>query len=98
MSEQINPHYYKKDIETIDAILSQLSYKEAVGYLRGSSLKYQMRFGEKHGGTTDASLTDICKSNWYMEKLIQYLNDLKKSGGVIEKADNVSELFKEKNK
>ena len=33
-----------------------------------------------------------------MEKLIQYLNDLKKSGGVIEKADNVSELFKEKNK
>ena len=32
MSEKINPDYYKKkDIETIDAILSQLSFLEAVG-------------------------------------------------------------------
>ena len=76
--EKINPPYYKKDIETINAILSQLSYKEAVGYLRGSSLKYQMRFGEKHGGTTDASLTDIGKSNWYQEKLTKYMKEKNK--------------------
>ena len=104
MSEQINPPYYKnKDIETIDAILSQLSYKEAVGYLRGSSLKYQMRFGEKHGSTIAASLTDIGKSNWYQEKLMQYLNDAKKQGLDLKEDlpkgfENIEKLFKEKNK
>jgi|TARA_B100001964_G_C13736051_1_gene380965 hypothetical protein len=99
MKEQINPDYYKnKKIETYEAIVSQLSPLEVIGALKWQIMKYMMRFGEKHGGDIDASLTDTSKAHWYMEKLIQYLNDLKKSGGVIEKADNVSELFKEKNK
>tara|TARA_R100001143_G_C3277401_1_gene95070 strand:+ start:43 stop:357 length:315 start_codon:yes stop_codon:yes gene_type:complete len=104
MPEKINPDYYKnKDIETIDAILSQLSLLEAVGYLRGSALKYQMRFGEKHGTTIDASLTDIGKSNWYQEKLMEYLNDAKKQGIDLKEAlpkgcENIEQLFKDKNK
>ena len=104
MSEKINPDYYKnKDIETIDAILSQLSLLEAVGYLRGSALKYQMRFGEKHGATIDVSLTDIGKSNWYQEKLMKYLNDAKKQGIDLKEAlpkgcENIEQLFKDKNK
>jgi hypothetical protein len=104
MTEKINPDYYKnKDIETIDAILSQLSFLEAVGYLRGSALKYQMRFGEKHGATIDVSLTDIGKSNWYQEKLMKYLNDAKKQGmdfkEILPKGcENIEQLFKEKNK
>ena len=39
-----------------------------------------MRFGEKHGTTINASLTDIGKSNWYQEYLMKYLNDAKKLG------------------
>ncbi len=49
-----------------------------------------------HGGDIDVSLTDTSKAHWYMEKLMQYLNDLKKNGGVIDKVNNVEELFKEK--
>jgi hypothetical protein len=104
MPEKINPDYYKdKDIETIDAILSQLSFLEAVGYLRGSALKYQMRFGEKHGATLDASLTDIGKSNWFQEYLMKYLNDAKHKGIDLQEVTlkdkvNVEKLFKEKNK
>jgi len=104
MTEKINPDYYKnKGIETIDAILSQLSFLEAVGYLRGSALKYQMRFGEKHGATIDVSLTDIGKSNWYQEKLMKYLNDAKKQGldfkEILPKGcENIEQLFKDKNK
>ena len=85
MPETINPDYYKnKDIETIDAILSQLSLLEAVGYLRGSALKYQMRFGEKHGTTIDASLTDIGKSNWYQEKLNATINYCDETWAMLE--------------
>ena len=97
MAEQINPNYYKdKKIETYEAIVSQLSPLEVIGFLRGQIMKYMMRFGEKHGGDIDVSLTDTSKAHWYMEKLIQYLNDLKKNGGVIDKVNNVEELFNEK--
>jgi hypothetical protein len=55
-----------------------------------------MRFGEKHGGSLDATLMDVSKGHWFAEKLIQYLNDLKKNGDTIESVNNVSELFKDK--
>ena len=102
--EKINPHYYKnKEIETIDAILSQLSPLEAVGYLRGASLKHKMRFGEKHGGTINASLKDLGKSDWYTNRLMRYLNDMQNKGIDLQEVlpkdkENVSKLFKEKNK
>ena len=96
MSEQINPDHYKKSIETFDAITSQLSPMENIGGLRWQILKYVMRMGDKHGGTIDACIMDIGKADWYLNKLIQYLNDLKKDGSFIGEPDNVAELFKDK--
>ena len=95
MKDQINPpHYKNKSIETFDAISSQLSHMEVIGYCRSQVLKYSMRFGSKDNGTLDACLTDISKAEWYTNKLIQYLNDLKKDGLFIGEPDNVAELFK----
>jgi len=96
MSEQISPQHYKKSIETFDAISSQLSPMEQIGGLRWQILKYVMRMGDKHGGTIDACIMDIGKADWYLNKLIQYLNDLKKDGSFIGEPDNVAELFKDK--
>ena len=97
MKDQINPpHYKNKSIETFDAISSQLSPMEVIGYCRSQVLKYSMRFGSKENGSVDACLTDISKAEWYINKLIQYLNDLKKNGDTIESVNNVSELFKDK--
>ena len=96
MAEQINPSHYKKDIETIDAITSQLSPMENIGGLRWQILKYVMRMGDKHGGTIDACWMDIGKAEWYINRLIKYLNDLKKDKSFIDTPNNVAELFKDK--
>ena len=97
MSEKINPDYYKnKNIETYEAIVSQLSPPEIIGGLRWQMLKYIMRFGEKHGNTIASCKIDISKAHRYSEKLIQYLTDLEKQGYKFETPDNVAELFKEK--
>jgi len=78
MPEQINPDHYKdKLIETFDAIVSQLTPIEVVGFLRGQIMKYTMRLGSKHGGTVEAKLMDAGKADWYNNKLMQYLNDYK---------------------
>ena len=72
MKDQINPDHYKnKSIETFDAISSQLSHMEVIGYCRSQVLKYSMRFGSKENGTVDACITDISKAEWYINKLIQ---------------------------
>jgi len=96
MSEQISPQHYKKSIETFDAISSQLSPMEQIGGLRWQILKYVMRMGDKHGGTIDACIMDIGKADWYLNKLIEYLNDLKNDKSFIHSPDNVAELFKDK--
>ena len=96
MSEQINPDHYKKSIETFDAITSQLSPMENIGGLRWQILKYVMRMGDKHGGTIDACIMDIGKADWYLNKLIEYLNDLKNDKSFIDSPNNVAELFKDK--
>ena len=97
MTESVNPNYYKnKQIETYEAIVSQLSPLERIGYLRSQVMKYTMRFGEKHGETINASLMDSSKAHWYLEKLIAYLNDLKLEGHDIEATTNIAELFKDK--
>ena len=97
MTESVNPNYYKNtQIETYEAIVSQLSPLERIGYLRSQVMKYTMRFGEKHGETINASLMDSSKAHWYLEKLIAYLNDLKLEGHDIEATTNIAELFKDK--
>tara|TARA_R110000803_G_scaffold163148_1_gene226810 strand:- start:697 stop:999 length:303 start_codon:yes stop_codon:yes gene_type:complete len=76
MAEQINPDHYKKSIETYDAIVSQLSPAEVVGFLRSQVLKYVMRFGAKHESTVQACLMDISKADWYLDKLGHHLEEL----------------------
>ena len=97
MKDQINPpHYTNKSIETFDAITSQLSPMENIGGLRWQILKYVMRMGDKHGGTIDACIMDIGKADWYLNKLLKYLNDLKNDKSFIDSPNNVAELFKDK--
>ena len=97
MKDQINPpHYTNKSIETFDAISSQLSPMEQIGGLRWQILKYVMRMGDKHGGTIDACIMDIGKADWYLNKLLKYLNDLKNDKSFIDTPNNVAELFKDK--
>ena len=96
MSESVNPNHYKKSIETFDAITSQLSPMENIGGLRWQILKYVMRMGDKHGGTIDACIMDIGKADWYLNKLLKYLNDLKNDNSFIDTPNNVAELFKDK--
>ena len=96
MSESINPNHYKKSIETYDAITSQLSPMEVIGYLRSQVMKYTMRMGDKHDGTIDGCIMDIGKADWYLNKLIKYLNDLKNDKSFIDRPNNVAELFKDK--
>ena len=69
MSDKINPSYYKdKEIETIDAIESQLTKDELIGYLKGQVWKYLARHREKNG------LEDIKKAQWYLTKLEKILS------------------------
>lgn len=69
MSDKINPTYYKdKSIETIDAIESQLTKDEFIGYLKGQVWKYLSRHRQKNG------LEDIKKAQWYLTKLEKILS------------------------
>ena len=69
MIDKINPNYYKnKSIETIDAMESQLTRDEFVGYLKGQVWKYLSRHREKNG------LEDIRKAQWYLTKLEKILS------------------------
>jgi|LULK01.1.fsa_nt_gb hypothetical protein len=66
MTDNINPHYYKnKAIETIDAIESQLTKDEFIGYLKGQIWKYLARHREKNG------IEDLKKAKWYLDTLIK---------------------------
>ena len=98
MSEEINPQKKQKSIETYDAIISQLSPLEVVGYLRSQVLKYTMRFGAKHESTVDACLTDVKKANWYLNKLalnLQGLDSPKQKVPEYVAKPNITNLFKD---
>ena len=77
MTDQINPNHYKRQgnghrIETIEAILSQMSYPEAVGYLKGSAMKYLSRMGVKDG---DPGSVAVGKAHWFFERLMRLMTD-----------------------
>jgi hypothetical protein len=98
MSEQVNPEHYKKSIETYDAIVSQLSKAEIVGFLRSQVLKYICRFGAKNESTVQACLMDVSKADWYLNKLGLHLQELEnaepKTPDYVSKP-NVTNLFKD---
>lgn len=77
MTDQINPNHYKRQgngqkIETIEAILSQMSYPEAVGYLKGSAMKYLSRMGVKDG---EPGSIAVGKAHWFLERLMKLMTD-----------------------
>lgn len=61
---KINPPYYKKGIQVTDFILSN-----DLGWCEGNIIKYVIRYKAKNG------LEDLEKAKWYLEKLIEELND-----------------------
>lgn len=59
------PHYTDgTGVECIEAIESQLTQEEFLGYLRGNCVKYLWRWKTKGG------LEDLKKCQWYLEHLI----------------------------
>ena len=65
IKDNINPNHYKRgDIEVIDFILDQ-----NFNYLEGNIIKYVSRYKDKNG------LEDLKKAQWYLNRLIQTLNE-----------------------
>jgi hypothetical protein len=63
-------HYLVGGIEAIDVIASRLTKEEFIGYLKGSKLKYDLRYPFK--GRPEE---DLDKSEWYKNKLVEVLRD-----------------------
>jgi hypothetical protein len=74
--DKINPpHYKNKSIETIEAIKSQMTEAEFIGYLKGNIMKYVSRMGIKVP-SLEGARTDVAKAHWYIEYLLRFLTDL----------------------
>jgi len=73
MSDNINhpKHYNIGGLETIDIIESRLTKEEFVGYLKGSKMKYDLRYPFK--GNVEE---DLAKSEWFKNKLILVLREV----------------------
>ena len=94
--ESKNPPHYQKGIQTCDAIMSQMTPEENIGFLRGSAMKYLSRFGAKGGQTIEKASMDLEKSNWFNQKLINYLKSLASDGNDLRTTKtNVTNLFEE---
>jgi len=68
MVDMVNkpPHYMVGGIEAIDIIQSRLTKEEYIGYLKGTKLKYDLRYPFK-----DHPEQDLEKSDWYKNKLLE---------------------------
>ena len=69
MSDEHDPvnnpsHYNMLDVEAIDIIEMSMTREEFLGYLKGNSLKYMIRY--KHKGNPSE---DLDKAKWYLNKL-----------------------------
>ena len=64
------PHYNVGDIECIDYIKQQLG-DQFPSYLEGSIIKYIHRHKYK-----DANIQDLEKARWYLNKLVEYYENL----------------------
>lgn len=65
-------HYNSGKIEVIKMIEDQLSPEEYRGYIKGNVIKYIMRERHKNG------LEDLKKAQWYLSRLIKYLEVVEK--------------------
>jgi hypothetical protein len=75
--DNINPDHYKRgNIEVIDFILDQ-----NFNYLEGNIIKYVSRYKDKNG------LEDLKKAQWYLNRLIQTLDESNVSDYQFENGD-----------
>lgn len=63
-------HYTSGGIETIDYMEAKSTPEEFRGHLRLSALKYLSRAGLK-----DDTLKDLKKAQWYVNALVQFVED-----------------------
>ena len=63
------PLHYQGEVEAIDSIKAAMSYEGFKGYCQGNALKYIIRFDRKNG------VEDLRKAEWYINRLIQHLED-----------------------
>jgi len=62
------PHYTRGGIEAIDYMEAKSTPEEFTGHLRLTALKYLSRTGYK-----DDALQDLKKAQWYVNKLVTYV-------------------------
>jgi hypothetical protein len=62
-------HYNKGAIEAIEAIKASMPANEFNGYLKGNALKYLWRYDYK-----GKPIEDLRKCRWYIDRLIEELN------------------------
>lgn len=73
IKDHINPYHYKVGgIETIDYMKAKSTPEEFRGHLRLTALKYLSRFGKK-----DDELQELKKAKWYLDRLVQELENEK---------------------
>lgn len=69
--DAINPdHYTVGGISTIDYMKAKATPEEFRGHLRLTALKYLSRYGHK-----DDTLQELKKAQWYLNKLIEELEN-----------------------
>jgi hypothetical protein len=64
-------HYKSGGIEVIDFMKAKLTPEEFKGYLKGNTIKYLSRAGKK-----DDEIQDFKKAQWYLNKLVDTLEDI----------------------
>lgn len=64
------PHYANRKYEVIDVMKDTLSAPEFVGYCLGCVIKYITRWDKKGAG-----VEDLKKARWYLNKLIDTLEE-----------------------
>ena len=71
--DHINPDHYKiGGIETIEYMKAKSTTEEFLGHLRLTALKYLSRYGKK-----DDELQELKKAKWYLDRLVQELENEK---------------------
>tara|TARA_R100000544_G_C2182335_1_gene37504 strand:+ start:122 stop:514 length:393 start_codon:yes stop_codon:yes gene_type:complete len=75
MNDPVNKpqHYSQGPIEAIDALESSMSAEAFEGYLKGNVMKYMWRYELKN------RLQDLLKAQWYLQRLIAKVDELKLS-------------------
>jgi len=75
MNDPVNKpqHYRQGPIEAIDALESSMSAEAFEGYLKGNVMKYMWRYELKN------RLQDLLKAQWYLQRLITKVDELKLS-------------------